>query len=192
MAISSSTLKKDLLEKLARGIATTKILPVTNGEVTMTALDFSSAGQIFSIEDSFDLNWAEPSIDELRIDQGQQTIAIDVDRGDVTFAANYPTSASEAIAELFNISESDCVITAESGVSYTGKGVFLEPKTTEVSLLVEDQSKAYSVTFARIALTARYAYDQDRKVWYIGLNGRALMNLKSGQPDIVIAPRTAQ
>lgn len=190
MAINNTTLKQELLSSLARGIASTKILPVTKGSVTMSAIDFTSAGLIYSIEGTFDLDWSEPSIDEIKVDQGQQTIAIDIDKGDITFSANYPTVATAALDEFFEVGKA-VTVTTGANESYSGKSYMLTPKTTEVSMLVEDQDKKYAITFARVSITARLAYDSDTKMWYIGLNGRVLTNLADGEGDVSIAVKSA-
>lgn len=186
MALSNLT--QALLDKLARGIASTKVL-AANGEVALSTLDFSNAGQIFSIEDSLSIDWPEPTINSVKVDQGQQTIAIDVEKGDITFSANYPTIAEEALAEFFE-SGKECVVTSSAGQTYTGTSIFTSAKTTEVSLLIEDENKDFALVFARVSLTARLAYDTENKIWYIGLNGQVLANLKDGEGDVLIAPKT--
>lgn len=187
MAINNTTLKKELLDALARGIATTKILPVASGgAVTMSALDFTTAGLIYSIEGSFNLDWAEPTLDEIKVDQMQQTIAVDVEKGDISFSANYPTIAQEAIGEFFDMSSVTSSITADASHTYSGTGFFLNPKQTEVTLMVEDQDHKFTVVFARVSITARLAYDTETRIWYLGLNGRVLSNLADGQPDAVV------
>ena len=117
MAISKSTFTKDLLAKLMRGIAKTSIAPVTDGSVTFSSSTFANAGQIFSIEDSLSIEWSEPTITEVRVDQGLQTIAMDIEKGDITFSANYPTVASAAISELFKCSSGAVSITSADGVA---------------------------------------------------------------------------
>lgn len=187
--INKTTFTKELLSKLMRGIAKTSIVNVTNGAVTFSSTTFSNAGQLYSIEGSLQIDWAEPTIDEVRIDQGLQTIAMDVEKGDITFSANYPALAAVVLKEFFKHTDSDVSITSPDGVSYSGTGIFLEPKTTEVSILIEDMNEAMSFAMARVSLTARLAYDQDNKTWYIGLNGRVLTNLADGQPDAVVAEK---
>lgn len=189
MAISSTTLKKELLDSLARGIASTKILPVTSGSVTTGSLDFTNAGLIYSIEGSLNIEWAEPTLEELKVDQMQQTIAVDVEKGDITFSANYPTIAEAAIAEFFEADSTSKTITADASTQYQGKGFFLSPKQTEVSMMIEDQAKNFAVIFARVSLTARIVYDSDNRIWYIGLDGRILSNLAENEPDALIIPK---
>lgn len=189
MAINNTTLRKDLLDSLARGIATTKILPVTSGSVTTGSLDFTNAGLLYSIEGSLSIEWAEPTLDEIKVDQMQQTIAVDVTKGDITFTANYPTIAEEALGEFFNADSSAKTITADASTQYTGKGIFLSPKQTEVTMMIEDQAQNYAVIFARVSLTARLVYDSDNRIWYIGLDGRILNNLADGEPDALILPK---
>lgn len=190
MAISSSTLSKDLLDSLARGIATTKIIPVaSNGAVTMSGLNFTTAGLLYSIEGSLAIEWAEPTLEEIKIDQLQQTIAVDIEKGDITFTANYPTIAEAALQELFKADSTSKTVTADASHQYQGKGIFLTPKQTEVTMMIEDQDQNYAVIFARVSLTARLVYDSDNRIWYIGLNGRVLANLADGEPDALIIPK---
>lgn len=190
MAINNTTFTKALLDKLARGIAKTYVTNVTNGSVTFSADTFANAGLLYSTEGSMEIDWPEPDISEIRVDQGLQTIAMDVDKGDITFAANYPALAAVVLSEFFKtVGSANVTITSPDGVTYTGPGLSTEPKTTEVSILIEDMDNEFSITMARVSLTARLAYDSENKLWYIGLNGRVLTNLAEGQPDVVVAEK---
>lgn len=193
MALNALT--PELIASLSKGIATTKVLGVTDGKVTFNNLDFSSAGEIFSIEDSLNIDWAEPTLTEVKVDQGQKTIDSKVEQGEITFSANYPTIAEAALAEFFTAGTTEATITGskigEAAKSYTGKSIFTSPKTTEVTMLIEDQNQAFAIVMARVSLTARLAFDSDNKLWYIGLNGRVLSNLEAGQGDILVAKATA-
>lgn len=191
MPTYKQTFTKDLLAKLARGIAKTYIAPVTDGSVTFSSSTFTNAGLLYSVEGSLAIDWAEPSISEIRVDQGLQTIAMDVEKGEVTFSANYPTMASAALSELFaKVGTTFTVAPPETNpASYTGTGFTLEPKTTEVSVMITDMDEQFAICMARVSLTARIAYDSDNKIWYIGLNGRVLANLAENQPDVVVAEK---
>lgn len=193
MAISKSTFTKDLLAKLARGISKTYIAPVTDGSVSFSSSTFSNAGLLYSIEGSMTIDWAEPSISEIRVDQGLQTIAMDVEKGEVTFSANYPTMASVALSEFFEKVGSTFSVTGNetSPNTYTGTGFTLEPKTTEVSVMITDMDEKFAICMARVSLTARIAYDTDNKIWYIGLNGRVLTNLATNQPDVLVGEKAS-
>lgn len=188
--INNSTFTRALLDKLARGIAKTSILPVVNGSVALKTLDFSTAGLLYSVEDSLNLDWPEPTLEEIRVDQGLATIAMDVDKGDIAFSANYPAIAEVALKEFFKEGYAS-TITAPDGTRYAGTSIFIEPKTTEVSVLIEDMDQQYSITMARVALTARLAYDPDKKLWYIGLNGRVLANLADNEADVLVGAKVA-
>lgn len=189
MAISRSTLSKDLLASVSRGITSTRLLPVTDGKVTVSALDFTNAGLIYSIEDSFTIDWSEPTLNNIRVDQGLQVIAVDTEQGDITFSANYPTIAEAALSEFFKVGKAS-VITTDANVTFTGKSYFTEPRTVEASLLIEDQDSKFVITFARVSITARLSFDSDTNIWYIALNGRVLANLEDGEGDIIVAPKT--
>lgn len=192
MAINKTTFTKELLEELMRGIAKTSIAPVADGAVTFSSTTFSNAGRLYSVEGSLNLDWPEPTLEEIRIDQGLQTIAMDVDKGDISFSANYPAMAADVLKEFFKHTESDVTLVSPDGVSYVGPGLFVEPQTTEVSVLIEDMNEQYAIAMARVALTARLAYDTDRKLWYLGLNGRVLANLAANQPDAVAGKKQTQ
>ena len=188
MAINKTTFTKALLDKLARGIAKTYINPVTDGSVTFDANAFANAGLLYSIEGSMEIDWPEPDISEIRVDQGLQTIAMDVKKGDITFSANYPTAAAAALNEFFKtVGAANFTFTDPDGQSFSGPGLSTEPKTTEVSILIKDMDEKFTIAMARVSLTARIAYDTDTRVWYIGLNGRVLTNLAENQPDVVVA-----
>lgn len=190
MAISSSTLTKELLAQLGRGITSTRLLPVADGSVTVSTLNFTNAGLIYSIEDSFAIDWGEPTLNNIRVDQGQQVIAVDTEQGDITFSANYPTIAEAALSEFFKVGKAS-VVTTDTNVTFTGKSYFTDPRTVECSLLVEDADSEFVIIFARVSITARLAYDNDTKIWYIALSGRVLANLADGEGDIIVAPKTA-
>lgn len=190
MALSNLT--KDLLSAISKGIASTKVLAVPeNGQVTFSNLDFTSAGQIFSIEDSFSIEWGEPTITEIKVDQGLASIDTKIEQGEVTFSANYPTIAEAALAEFFKAGNTSISVTADATHSYTGKSIFTDPKSTELTMLIEDQNQEFGIVLARVSVTARLAYDSDSKIWYIGLDGRVLTNLKSNEGDILIAKKPA-
>ena len=176
------------MAKLARGIAKTYIAPVTDGSVTFNSTAFANAGLLYSIEGSMEIDWPEPDISEIRVDQGLQTIAMDVEKGDITFSANYPTAAGVALSEFFKtVGAANFTFTDPDGQSFSGPGLSTEPKTTEVSILIKDMDEQFTIAMARVSLTARIAYDTDTRVWYIGLNGRVLTNLAENQPDVVVA-----
>lgn len=190
MAINKTTFTKALLDKLARGIAKTYINPVTDGSVTFDANAFANAGLLYSIEGSMEIDWPEPNISEIRVDQGRLTIAMDVEKGDITFSANYPTAAAAALSEFFKtVGVANFTFTDPDGQSFSGPGLSTEPKTTEVSILIKDMDEQFTIAMARVSLTARIAYDTDTRVWYIGLNGRVLTNLAENQPDVVVAEK---
>ena len=191
---SASTLTKELLAKISRGISRTRILDVpANGQVTLSTINFSTGGLLYSIEGSLNVDWAEPNITDIRVDQGLQTIAMNVEKGEITFSANYPSIAQAAIAYFFKTTDSNATVTTvaaagqgSSAYTYVGKEFFLEPKTTEVSVCIEDADEKFAITMARVSLTARLVYDTDTRVWYLGLNGRVLANLKEGEADVTI------
>ena len=124
------------------------------------------------------------------VNVGLEDACIDIDKGDITFSANYPTVATAALDEFFEVGKA-VTVTTGTNESYSGKSYMLTPKTTEVSMLIEDQDKKFAITFARVSITARLAYDSDTKMWYIGLNGRVLTNLADGEGDVSIAVKSA-
>lgn len=176
-----------LLSDLHKGIAQTALLPVVDGQGTLNAADFSDADLLYSIKDSFDISWDEPTVEEIKVDQNDETIDTNMtDEGEVTLTANYPSNAGAALEYFFKKAKAVTGVTGPNGKTYSGSSYFKRPKTIEVSLMSTSSSEESCVIFARFQITARFLRDSDTGLWYIGLTGKMLTNLKDGEGDFAV------
>lgn len=182
-----ATLTKELLKPLHKGNSAIALLPVTDGKVTFASLDFSAADLIYSIKGTFNINQDDPTVTELKIDQGDAVVDTDTEAGAITITANYPTIAQAAFEYFYN---PGLAITAmksvDEDVTYSGESFFNTPKQVECSLLAESQDKSTAIAFARVQLTVVMRQDSEDHPLYLAVTGKVLTNLAEGQGDFAV------
>ena len=186
-----------LLADLHKGIAKTALLPVSEGQATLNAADFTAADLLYSLKDSFAVDWSEPTVDEIKVDQNDETIDSDMsDIGEVTITANYPSQAAVALEYFFTKAKAISGVKGPGWTSgdatYEGASFFKKPKQIEVSLMSTSASEKSCIIFARVQFTAREQRDNDTGLWYIAVTGKMLSNLKDGEGDFAVLKQPAQ
>lgn len=180
-----ATLTMDLLKPLHKGNAAIALKPVTDGKVTLSTLSFADADLIYSIKGTFNINQDDPSVTELKIDQGDAVIDTDTEAGAITITASYPTIATAAFEYFYNAGKS-VTVTAQDTTSYAGKSFFNTPKQVECSLLAQSQDKSTAIAFARVQLTVVMRQDSEDQPFYLALTGKVLTNLATGEGDFAV------
>ena len=180
-----------LLSDLHKGISQTALLPIADGQGTLNAADFSAADLIYSIKDSFTVEWSDPTVDEILVDQNDEVIDTNMsDEGQVTISANYPSQATAALGYFFTQAKTLSGVVGPAvgsdSITYSGASYFKKPKTIECSLMSTSASRQSSIIFARVQITARLQRDSDTGLWYIALTGTMLTNLKDGEGDFAV------
>ena len=82
-----ATLTKAMLDNLHKGCASIRLIAQTND---ISAADFSAADQIFTLKDTFSVTQGEPTVNEIKIDQGDKTILTDVDTAEFNMSGDIP------------------------------------------------------------------------------------------------------
>lgn len=183
----AATLTHSMLEDLHRGCASIKLLAVpSGGSVDFTSLSFASADEIFTLKDTFQITQDDPSTDEIKIDQGDETIDMDVTTGELKLQGDIPSVAVELLAYFFDKGQASASVTAATGDSYTGAGFFKTPKEVIASVLVVSASKKTAVAFARVKLVASLTQDSTSDPLCVRFAGTVLGNLKSGEGDFAV------
>lgn len=151
-----------MLDDLHIGNASLSLLAYTPAGVDITAgMDFSAADQIFTLEGSFNLSADDPSSTEIRIDQHQEVIDQNIEKGgNWRMTGNIPSVAQELIEYFFTegaaisagSAASKTGVKGSDGAYYTGKGFLSTPETIEVSILVESESKNTAILFPHVKL----------------------------------------
>ena len=181
----AATLTKAMLNDLHRGVAAISLLPYGSSGVTSFAnLDFSAADQIFTLKDSFTISQGDPSVEEIKIDQGDVTIDSDTTQGEWSIAGNIPSVASAVLAYFYESANAMASVTVKgqgSGTAnYTrGAAFFSTPKEVQATMLIESASKKTAIVLANVKMTVGLSKDDATNPAYLKLAGTILTNTES-------------
>lgn len=181
----SATLTKAMLNDLHRGCAAISLLPYTSAGVSSFAnLDFSAADQIFTLKDSFNISQGDPSIEEIKIDQGDVTIDSDTTPGEWSLAGNIPSVASAVLAYFYESAQAMSSVTVKgqgsSTANYTrGAAFFATPKEVQATMLIESASKKTAIVLANVKMTVGLSKDDASNPAYLKLAGTILANTEA-------------
>lgn len=181
-----------MLEDLHRGCASIKLLAVpSGGSVDFSSLSFSEADEIFTLKDSFQITQDDPSSEEIKIDQNDETIDTDVTSGEMKLQGDIPSVASPLLAYFFDQGQSSASVTAAAGDTYSGRGFFKNPKEVMATVLVVSASKKTAVVFGRVKLVASLTQDSTADPLCVRFAGTVLANLKDGEGDFAVLKKAA-
>lgn len=183
-----ATLTHSMLEDLHRGNAAISLLSVpSGGQVTFSSLDFSAADQIYTLKDSFQISQDDPSNEEIKVDQNDETIDTDTTLGEMTLVGKIPSIAAALLEYFYNKGASVTSVSGQGGgKTYSGAGFFKNPKEVIATVLVESASKKTAICFARVKMTVSLSQDDSSSPLGLSFNGTVLGNLKDGQGDFAV------
>jgi len=180
-----ATLTAAMLDDLHRGCAAISLLSYSSG-VNLATINFEGADQIFTMKDTFQINQADPTTEEIKIDQGNRTIDVDTETGEFNITGQIPSVATALYDFFYSQALATAGATGQSGTAYTGKTYFNTPKEVQCSVLVESQSKKTAVGFANVKFTAVMEKDDNSKPMYLKFIGTVLLNSTANQGDIMV------
>lgn len=176
MAISNT-----ILNDLNTGNAVLKLLPYTPGGVNLAAsggVDFSSADEIFTLENSFQIQKDAPSFSSTRIDQKHKVIESAVTMGEnYTMTGNIPSIAI-ALLEL-GFDKVTGNVKAKDGTDvYSAAAAFkYGPIEKEFTVLARSQSGNSALLFARVKFVfSEPQHDDNTTPTYVQFNAVMLPN----------------
>lgn len=181
-----------ILKDLNTGNAVLKLLPYTAGGVNLAAqggIDFSSADEIFTLENSFQISKDAPSFTSTKIDQKHRIIETAVEAGDnYTMTGNIPSIAIALLDLAFeNVAGS---ITVKDGTdTYTSsKAHKYGSKEAEYTVLARSQSGNSAIVFARVKfIFSEPQHDDNTTPTYVQFNAAMLPN-ENASGDFVALP----
>ncbi len=187
MALSSLT--HAMLDDLHIGNASLSLLAYPSTGFDPTGADFSTGGQIFTLEDTFNLSCDDPSSSDIRIDQHREVIDVSIDKGgNWVMTGNIPTEAQAVFDEFFPAgvaisagtqSHPTSVTGADGNTTYTGKGYLATPEVVEVAVLAESESKNTAILFPHVKMVlSRPKKDDNSNPLYLTMTGFILPNAK--------------
>lgn len=182
-----ATLTHAMLDDLHIGNASLSLLPYSSTGVDITSgLDFSAADQIFTLEGTFNLTSDDPTSNDIRIDQHQEVIDTQIEKGgNWQMTGNIPSVAAELLGYFY---DSGATISAGSvstptgvkgaeGTFYTGKGFMASPNEVEVTILAESESKNTAILFPHVKLiVSKPKKDDNTNPAYLSFLGYILPN----------------
>lgn len=182
-----ATLTKAMIDDLHKGMAAISLRPYPDGGVTFGTLDFSEADQIFTLKDSFSVTPSDPTTEEVKIDQKDQTIDTTVTTGEYKMAGQIPSVATEVLDFFMNSATTVSTVTGQDGNNYTGKSYYIEPKEVICSVLVESASKKTAIVFAKVKFTVSGVTIENASTpAYLAFTGDVLANAKENQGDFAV------
>ena len=183
----AATLTKAMIDDLHKGMTSISILKYPDGGVTFGTLNFSEADQIFTLKDSFSVTPSDPTTEEVKIDQKDQTIDTTVTTGEYKMAGQIPSVAVEVLDYFMNNASTVASVTGQEGNNYSGKSYYIEPKEVVCSVLIESASQKTSIVFANVNFTVSGVTIENASTpAYVSFTGDVLANAKEGQGDFAV------
>jgi hypothetical protein len=146
-----ATLTKAMIDDLHKGMASLSLLAYPTGGVTFSNLNFEKADQIFTLKDSFSITPSDPTSEEIKIDQKDQTIDTTTETGEYKMAGQIPSVATALLDYFMTKAKTVSGIKGQDGDTYEGSSYYTEPKEVIATVLVESASKKTAIVFARLS-----------------------------------------
>lgn len=181
-----------ILKDLNTGNAVLKLLPYTAGGVNLAAqggIDFSSADEIFTLENSFQISKDAPSFTSTKIDQKHRIIETAVEAGEnYTMTGNIPSIAL-ALLDLAFEAVTGSISVIDGNDTYTSaKAHKFGSKEAEYTVLARSQSGNSAIVFARVKfIFSEPQHDDNTTPTYVQFNAAMLPN-ENASGDFVALP----
>lgn len=174
-----ATLTHAMLDDLHIGNACISLKAYTSTGVDITqAISFAAEDKIYTLEGSFNLECDDPSSTDIRIDQHQEVIDVQFDKGgNWRMTGNIPSVAQALLEYFFNEGQATGTITGGESSTYTGKGFMATPEIVEVTVLVESESKNTAILFPHVKMiVSKPKKDDNSNPAYLSFTGFILPN----------------
>ena len=187
-----ATLTKAMIDDLHKGMAAISLLPYEDGGVTFSNMDFSGADQIFTLKDSFSVTPSDPTSEEIKIDQKDQTIDTTTETGEYKMAGQIPSTAVAVLDYFMNDAVAVSGLKGQDGTTYAGKSYYIEPKEVICSVLVESASQKTAIVFAKVKFVVPgVTIENAATPAFVGFNADILANALSAQGDFAVLKAAA-
>jgi hypothetical protein len=182
-----ATLTKAMIDDLHKGMTAISLVPYTEGGVVFNNLKFNGADQIFTLKDSFSITPSDPTSEEIKIDQKDQTIDTTVTTGEYKMAGQIPSVAVAVLDYFMNDATTVNTVTGQDGITYKGKSYYIEPREVTCSVLIESASQRTAIAFAKVKFTVPGVTVENASTpAYLAFNADILANAKEGQGDFAV------
>lgn len=187
-----ATLTKAMIDDLHKGMAALSLLPYSEGGVDFSTLNFEGSDQIFTIKDSFSITPSDPTTEEIKIDQKDQTIDTTVETGEYKMAGQIPSKAVELLDYFMNRASTVSGLKGQEGDTYEGASYYTETREVLCTVLVESASKKSAVAFAKVKFVVPGVTMENASTpMYLAFNADILANAKEKQGDFAVLKAAA-
>lgn len=185
-------LTKAMIDDLHKGMAAISLIPYSEGGVTYSNLDFSNADQIFTLKDSFSVTPSDPTSEEIKIDQRDQTIDTTTETGEYKMAGQIPSVAVAVLDYFMNGASEVTGVKGADGATYAGKSYYIEPKEVICTVLVESASEKTAIVFGKVKFVVPGVTIENASTpAYVAFNADILANAMEGQGDFAVLKSVA-
>ena len=174
-----ATLTHAMLDDLHIGNACLSLKAYTAAGVDITtAMDFSAADKLYTLEGTFNLECDDPSSTDIKIDQHQEVIDVQMDKGgNWRMTGNIPSVAEALLEYFFTEGQTTGTITGGESTTYSGKGFLATPEIIEVTVLAESESKNTAILFPHVKMiVSKPKKDDNANPAYLSFVGFVLPN----------------
>ena len=174
-----ATLTHAMLDDLHIGNACISLKAYATGGVDITqAITFAAEDKIYTLEGSFNLECDDPSSTDIKIDQHQEVIDVQFDKGgNWRMTGNIPSVAQALLEYFFTEGQATGTVTGGESSTYTGKGFMATPEIVEVTVLVESESKNTAILFPHVKMiVSKPKKDDNSNPAYLSFTGFILPN----------------
>jgi hypothetical protein len=187
-----ATLTKAMIDDLHKGMTSISILEYPEGGFTFSNADFSGADQIFTLKDSFSLTPSDPTSEEIKIDQKDQTIDTTTETGEYKMAGQIPSAAVQLLDYFMNPAAEVTGVKGQEGDTYAGKSYYIEPKEVICTVLVESASEKTAIVFGKVKFVVPGVTIENASTpAYVAFNADILANAMEGQGDFAVLKSVA-
>lgn len=169
-----------ILTALNTGNSVLKLLPYTSGTgANLASLDFSSADELFTLEDSFQITRDGASFTATKIDQKHRIIDREVSVGEnYMMTGNVPSIAVALLELAFDAGSATNISVVNGDKTYTGTKAFkFTPQIKEYSVLCVSQNGDTAVVFGRVKFVfSEPQHDDNSTPTYIHFDALMLPN----------------
>lgn len=186
----AATLTEAILKDIEMGNASVRLVEQTDN---ITDTTFDDADQIFTTEGTLQIQQAEATKTEFKIDQKDAAVAVNYESGEFTINGTVPSSAIPLFDYFYNKSSNQPALTTgitsvDGSAKYTeAYGYDLDAKRKKVTMLVESQSKKTAIIFTNVEMVTSLNWGEV-KTTPIGLTftGTVLAASGTGVPSFII------
>lgn len=184
-------LPASLLSALNTGNSVLKLLPYVAGTgANLASLDFSSATELYTLENSFQISKDAASFSATKIDQKHRTIENSVETGEnYTMQGNVPSVALDLLSLAFEEGAATTISVVDGNKTYTStKAHKLGSKELEYSVLAVAQDGVSAIVFGRVKFVfSEPQHDDNTTPTYVHFDAAILPN-EHASGDFVSLP----